>query len=131
MIELSDCAKELINRTNPKTSSDNFWNAIRRTSVAFRERTAAEEDEEEREANRNAEEKILSILTTSIVDGKLHSEMDTNVNECVINEDDFGSDDPVALHGILDEEEKLHYAGVGEDVGESRGTVNKRNHQSL
>lgn len=58
MIELSECAKEVINRTNPKTSSGNMWNAIYQTTVAFRERTAAEEDKEEREENCNAEEKI-------------------------------------------------------------------------
>ena len=105
MIELSNCAKEVISRTNPKTSSNNMWNVIRQTTVAFRERTAAEEDKEEREVNRNAEEKILSILTTSIVDGKSHSDLDANFKECVINEDDFGSGDPVALHGIVEEED--------------------------
>ena len=56
MIEISGCARECNNRTNPDVVKDIFWNSLLTTNVTLKNMTYAEEVELERGEHWNEED---------------------------------------------------------------------------
>merc|ERR1712115_354296 len=99
---LSRCAVEELHRND---SGEPIWNVILRTRVTFSDKTVLEQEEEERDANRDSGEKLLSVLTNSIVDGQEKPDTNSAGSSAQINKEEFNSDDPVVMHGVVEEEE--------------------------
>ena len=99
IIDITKCTTENLSRSDVDRNKNIYWNAITKTNTKVRETTLATENEMMVEENRSHEEKIMSVLTDTLLDDP---NKQNNQSHNYFDDEILASSDPIAINGTID-----------------------------